>query len=317
MQVRFPYRVRMRRELCHQPRITSDETMDDDTLEFLRGQLTGGIGDLATAIEAAVEEYSLEFDKWLEQDGTFTPSMGEMGGIPALAQASRSLAHSDDSKRALQAVRRLEEANAELWNHLENIDRLLDDAVSRGLIYGSPELWEQFHEIKGNIARIWVTKERALQVCAWRIYGVSPTEMARRMRDIFEALRENPGKFPDFYLRRVADCYVKGLIAEFAVMARAALESALKQVITDEVVRSSVGAGPRVTLERRCEAALALGHLSEDGFRAAQEIRKAGNDAVHFRPALAKNPRLLLMALSRALAELDKTHHEGPSSQVK
>ncbi len=90
---------------------------------------------------------------------------------------------------------------------------------------------------------------------------------------------------PSYYLGRVAHLYLWGFSTEVAAFARAALETAIRDKMSDDDVRNHVTVrGKFIQLDERIEAAYQVGLLSEIGANLADDIRDAGNDILHFAP---------------------------------
>jgi hypothetical protein len=98
---------------------------------------------------------------------------------------------------------------------------------------------------------------------------------------------------------RVAECYVREMRPEFAVMCRAVLDSALQEILTDEAVLKRVG-GDTATLERRIQAAYSVGIFDDSSFKSANVVREAGNTAAHLTPGLETPMDDILVDVTRA-----------------
>jgi uncharacterized protein DUF4145 len=144
-----------------------------------------------------------------------------------------------------------------------------------------------------------------LQLEADKHFGTSPGRMADRMMPLIDLMIRQPGEFTREYLARVAACYIRDMQPEFAVMARAALDSAIQEVIDDDDVLRTVG-GDRADLERRIHACRTKSWLTAEEERSATAVRKAGNDAIHVAPGMAPNSSDVLGHLSKVLAALDR-----------
>src|SRR5690606_29432174 len=102
----------------------------------------------------------------------------------------------------------------------------------------------------------------------------------------------NPGEFTSAYLSRVAECYIRDMRPELAVMCRAVLDTAIQQVADDEQVKNIVGAGRRghVGLERRIEFCRSCGIFDDEVRDAAERVMDAGDKAAHVVPGLERDP---------------------------
>jgi len=127
--------------------------------------------------------------------------------------------------------------------------------------------------------------------------------MSQRALALTDYLVGYASPFAAEYLRRVAECYIRGMFTEFAVMCRAVLDVSLKDVLDDGAVEERIGDRRRVTLADRITAAVDLGMFrAEDGeHEAADRIRVTGNAAAHGDPILESVPDVLLGDLTKAL----------------
>ncbi|MGH7500288.1 MAG: hypothetical protein ACREL7_00885 [Longimicrobiales bacterium] len=96
--------------------------------------------------------------------------------------------------------------------------------------------------------------------------------------------------------------------AETAVMARAAIDAAIQERITDEVVKQAVGSrrDDRIDLERRIQACVERGWFASHEFECATRIRKAGRDAAHFSPGCEGDIDDLLGDMTTVLKALER-----------
>jgi len=136
-----------------------------------------------------------------------------------------------------------------------------------------------------------------------------PYEIADRTMTLLAYMVRSPGEFTTQYLGRVAECYIRKMNTEFAVMARAALDRAIQDRITDEEVAECVGLRPdgRVDLERRIEACASRSWFDSDSRLAATRIKDSGVHAAHFAPGLAANMDEVLQDLAEVLRALEIT----------
>lgn len=128
------------------------------------------------------------------------------------------------------------------------------------------------------------------------------------------------------YLRRACELYLAGFDAEVAIMARAALEAAVRdRLVSSSAIRSDERIDLETLLNKACGVGVLRGQQSDGRdqqrdrdtpFGLAHELRKAGNYAAHksleYKPAddgLA-NPFEVIRALSKVLDDLYRP--EGP-----
>jgi hypothetical protein len=145
------------------------------------------------------------------------------------------------------------------------------------------------------------------EIEADKLFGTTPARIAHQMGKLLPYLLQEQSELTTAYLTRVAGCYVREMKPEFAVMARAVLDTAIQAKVDDDAVRSTVG-GRRdgnVTLAARIQACLAVGVFDQPTFDFAERIREAGRIAAHVSPGLEGNIDALLEALVACLRALD------------
>lgn len=148
--------------------------------------------------------------------------------------------------------------------------------------------------------------DACMQIEADSAYSHSPAEMASRLFRLLDHVVGQPGQRCREYLPRVAECYVRGMKLELAVMARSVLDAALQDEYPDDVVRGEVGAGNDVVLERRIQCAASRGPFRDKGvLDAADRIRVRGNRAAHADLELVIDEDAVLDDLTTCLAALD------------
>lgn len=109
------------------------------------------------------------------------------------------------------------------------------------------------------------------------------------------------------YFQSVAQLYLLGFNAEAVVMARSALEAVLESRLEDHPQRVGTGQS-RENLAQRIKAAgpSGIGLLDEATFEDAEQLREAGNDAVHLQLGAQDMMALdAIKALYRILLRLD------------
>jgi hypothetical protein len=146
-----------------------------------------------------------------------------------------------------------------------------------------------------------------LQLEAARLFPSWPGKLADRLQVLVAYLVRYPNARTASYLARVATCYVREMRPEFAVMARAVLDTALEEFVEDATVRELVGANRHVGLERRIEYCSATGVFDKDATAAATLVREAGDDAIHTAPGLEPDLESLLAALVTTLTSIEKS----------
>lgn len=124
--------------------------------------------------------------------------------------------------------------------------------------------------------------EICLELEAYERFHVPVSQMAKRMLRLVRLMVREQSEFVRTYLSRVAECYIRGMSTELAVMARVVLELALTDAIGVREIADAVGEG-KLSLERRIEAAYVKGLLAGPAYAAAGRLRKAGNASAHGR----------------------------------
>lgn len=94
------------------------------------------------------------------------------------------------------------------------------------------------------------------------------------------------------YVDRMVQCYVWGLDTECVVMARSVVEAALEEAFTDADMHAMGFVPKRHGFEywQFRNAATRSGRFSADVLGCLEDVRRAGNDAVHASPGLHEDP---------------------------
>lgn len=134
--------------------------------------------------------------------------------------------------------------------------------------------------------------------------GYAALDMADRALKLVDLLVSTENRHAQRYLRRVSDCYVRGLSTETVIMCGAVLETVLEDVLSDE---SEI----RKALKLRGDARVYPGHrLSFVRKRnlwdrqivdLAEEVIGDRNDAVQFTPGLVARPLEAIQRLAIVL----------------
>ena len=266
--------------------------------------------DFDAAIEFATEEFSQNFEDYWGLSGAEPPEglhANQWREFVAMARLAQKLASGASS---LVRPRRVKDDQLALREALE-----AEAAERRALVSGilerlkpnvTPESYNDiyWHLLSGSPSDPRTRSaffETCLQLEVWGLFASNPGRMGKRLGQLFEFMIRAPGEFTRAYLSRVAECYVREMPTEFAVMARAALDAAIQEVISDEQVVVEVGGSPgkdKVTLERRIQACRSKGWFPPELGRAADSIRANGRDAAHFSPGLEVDFLQVLRTLS-------------------
>ena len=223
------------------------------------------------------------------------------------AAAELSRAKLPEGKRTLPKLLRME-ADSERSARLELLDSIrsqLDPDALRSPEWGQVEAFLRWEEGEaGYKERLFQT---AVQIHAFPRFGCSPGAVAHRCLELLDFLVRSKGLRAREYLGRVAACYIRGMHAEMAVMSRAVLESALKdldiEVRVEEIRR--VKGKRHDSLTDWIDAASGAGALDEAGRLAAGTVRDAGDDAIHKALTLVPPAREVLEALRLVLEQIE------------
>lgn len=273
-------------------------------------------GSLEDALEGAQENYTHEFRQYWGLEDDEPPEHLETAAwreyrnlyrlVQKLANGVESLVRPrrvpDEKLEELEYVREEAKRFAEKIRRLQK--RLREELPKE-------EYWDLIEALRPVEPEDPRTKKSFLDNCmqieATRLFPTSSWRMGRRMWRLLDRLVESPGMRTSAYLSRVAECYVRGMSPEMAVMARAVLEAALEEHVPDNAVQQTVGPGKngRITLNRRREAARAIGIFNESEYQASGRVKDAGDEAAHVAPNLQSDPDDILDDLISALGALE------------
>lgn len=274
---------------------------------------------LGAALEYAFQEYEEDFFAYWGLDSHeppewFADSEDEWRQLIALHQLAAKLA---GGAAELVRPQRLPEAKLSLPTRLDEEAHDYQHSVDRVLERFSGELSpDEMERLRRflqpgalddpRVQRSFV--QNCFELEAAIRYPADPTAYAERLRLLATQMLRSPGELTRAYLRRVAECFVRDMPMELAVMARAVLDAALQEVLSDEAVVAVAGLRAQrgsVNLERRIEAATAEG-IFDDGVRqAADRVRAQGNSAAHFLPDFNPSTADLLADLSACLRAIE------------
>lgn len=180
-----------------------------------------------------------------------------------------------------------------LGEEAERMEKSVDDLLEEAKSIVSEDVWWHLwnalsprHPTDPRTKRAFF--DNCMQLEAFRRYDTSPAGMANRMLRLLGVMIRQPGERARAYLSRVAECYIRDMKTEFAVMARAVLDVAIQEIVLDDDIRESVGTrrARRPDLERRIEACRAKDVFDDNVYAAATRVRERGNDAAHISPGL-------------------------------
>jgi hypothetical protein len=249
-------------------------------------------------LEAKEPPEHLELDDWLRAKKTCGLA-AQIAEVAATLLARKGLGHG-----GLSVASELERQAAE---YQEKVDRLLS-LIEQNL---GTSAWSQLYrallpsELSDPRTEANVFKN-AFELETARIFPYDLQRIAKRLHALIGFLVQHHNARTSAYLGRVAACYSLGLRTEFVVMARAVLDTALQEAFEDDLIRTTVGAGSEVGLERRITYCESEGVFDRDTGAAARRVKKAGDDAVHFSPGLEPESDAILQDLVRCLTALPR-----------
>lgn len=166
--------------------------------------------------------------------------------------------------------------------------------------------WMQHSHGTGGVEAKHQVFRTAMQLIAVSQFHGRPNRLAERMLELLDYVTRTDSMRVQAYLGRVAECYVRGMAPEFAVMSRAVLEAAIENVFPAERAKGVLRLEDRerVSLSRHIDAARNYGFLDNDSEAAARRIKEAGDDAAHECPQLASEPEKILEDLVHVLEHL-------------
>lgn len=272
---------------------------------------------LAAAVEYAILEYQKDFGHYWGLDSEFVPEGMDpddweeyrrlYGQIERLAVAAKRLVRPrqlpDAHLSMLEVLRREVTARqTEIDTWLESIK----DTAPDDLWWELADWLAPRHPADPRTKLDFV--QHAMEIHAAREFVDDPAEFAKRMFSLLTFLARDPGGRTAAYLSRVAECYIRGMKPEFAVMCRAVLDAAIQEIVDDDDVlrrlppekRSFVGLAARIRYCQEC------GIFDAGEASAAEHVKVASDNAVHQVPGLEPDPDALLTDLTTALRALER-----------
>lgn len=247
----------------------------------------------------ACPEY-LEADDWEEYRRLYQLATKLGQGVVRLVRPRRL------PERALTGL-------GELRREADHDEQLLRDVLEKVRDHGAEDLAEQIRDliVYGTVggARAKATFfDNAMQIVAHEHFGYDLDGYAERMIQLVGHLTRTENSRTQAFLARVAECYIRGMDPEFAVMARAVMQSALERVLPEEDARNLVREheGGRLGLAGHIDAAITAGMVDDEVHEAMKRIKDAGDDAAHALPQLAPRASILIEDLSNVLRHLEE-----------
>jgi hypothetical protein len=214
----------------------------------------GGYTDLDTLIEAAIQEFEAERERYWKQDPE-NYFMDLSDGIASLVlEASDELVAPAGSREA------------EPWFQWEGASQLLD---GDGPLLGT------------------IQEQLQLQL-AWQLSANTRQIAARCMEVAREVVSTRPSEPVLRYLRRLSRCYVAGFYPECIILCRAVLENALVEVFSRKRIPLPATAEGKSSMAGKLDAAVRLGWLTTHSRGIAMAVWKRGSKAAHEDPTVTQ-----------------------------
>lgn len=201
----------------------------------------------------------------------------------------------------------------EMRRAADDLDKMLREVIQAATEAGRTDVAELVEDLvlHGSIAGPRAHDaffRNAMQIVAHNRFGYDLSGYADRMIQLIGHLTRTDNPRTQAYLARVAECYIRGMDPEFAVMARAVMHSAIERVLPAEAARGLVreGGKGRLGLAAHIDATVAAGMVTDQVQDAMIQIKEAGDDAAHEFPQLAPRPAELMDRLSVVLRHLEQ-----------
>lgn len=271
--------------------------------------------DLEDALMVVWEDFPDDWREFWGLDAEHAPEHLDPDEWDEFRRLDRLATRLGQAAQALVRPRRLPDTSLSEPRELKRLaeearqDRRAILSELKGLL---PE--ERFREIRwmqrshgtGGVEARHHVLRTAMQLIAAEQFLGAPDRMAGRMLELLNYVTRSESMRVQAYLGRVAECYVRGMKPEFAVMSRAVLQSALEDAIPEERAREilQIEERRRVGLSAWINAARLDDVLDGETEAAARRVKSAGDDAAHEFPQLAPDPETVLKDLVDVLEHL-------------
>jgi hypothetical protein len=240
----------------------------------------------------------MDLDDWLEYQRLYALAAD-------IAEAARSMVRPSGVDNDLHVfTSTLAQAAQKKKREIDEILATIKDQVSEQQYWELDRILETFGPSDPRTKHSFF--RCALQVHAARDFLGWPAAFAAKMTILVKYLIRSPSNRVRAYLARVAECYIRDMTPEFAVMCRAVLDAFLGELYSDELVRKKIGPKGRVGLDARIQTAYAVGYLDDQLFDAARRIKRSGDDAIHLAPGLQLGADQLLEDTYNVLVRLEQ-----------
>jgi hypothetical protein len=203
---------------------------------------------------------------------------------PALRELSDKL--KEDSDREIK----------EWFEEFEEIEALVDESAREPAI--------EKHANKDLEAPMRLALfDTSMEILVYKYFEIHTGDLAARAVELVRSMIRVKGEATRQYLGRVAVCYVNDMRPELAVMARAVIEAALRDCVDETTVSTRGKRHPK--LHDWIEAARTNEILPHEAYKAAHDVRQAGNDVIHTIPQQAPERQVTLAQLITVLEAIE------------
>jgi hypothetical protein len=232
-----------------------EEESEEDSIDDPGTSLTWALDDASSAYEDAFRQFwGLDGEKcpaWLQHDTWLTYlRLQELARTLAGAAARLIRPASIPSNDVREPNWIATEAALDIARIREFIDA----------VFEYPELESRVRDLVSAAQAVpesSIAKKAFFDACmelqAESLFGAASSALGARLVLLLDYLVTDANEFTRHYLARVAECYIRGMPSECAVMCRAVLDVALQSVLDDRLVVSTLRLPPRsfVNLNRR------------------------------------------------------------------
>lgn len=252
--------------------------------------------DLPVYLGGAVDNYSQARKRHWENLGGF--SAIEYDRAERFAQAVFK------NSEQLMAAEEMDGDLAKLQNEINEVDKIplygerLFDILRSNLPEDekrqrADELARQFPpEPQSEESPLKLVWERFIIDMSWE--GIKKIEegASRIFRLYTLVLRTTPSKATQQFLGRLSRCYIWGFDPECVILCRAVIDTAFRDVITDEICEKHFGKLRHkydFSLSDRIQAALNEKIIDEDTAKKGRTVKELGTKAVHYQPDITQD----------------------------
>lgn len=230
----------------------------------------------------------------------------------ALFDATREYREQFRSYWGLDAEEPPEDLEERTWKVLRLWDQLADEMFVSAQSLQKPEdgtlldLVELFRDMGYDPTDQTFFRQR-FELELTEEFSRNALSMVDRALELVDLLMETDSRRAESYLRRLADCFIRGLETETVIMCGAVQEAALEAYMDDGDVRDSLSlsAAEHVSTADRLRYLDKQEILPEAAVKKARRIKDDRNQAVHVAPGSVANPRENVRLLADVLKALE------------